>query len=168
MCHSLPSKHGTVWRHGRVWQKNSWLAAPLKLQTVKQLTLKWPPWCESGWKEQNFLVDYLALWPHQGKKNSNAVMGCWVFNTFWTSWKGKVETYNTLHHRDTDISISCLSLSRDRQSHSPITDWVSLLYHLSNYKPEPGLSKNGSLARPICGLKLAPTPQKGALAPSVR
>lgn len=31
VCHSLPSKHGTVWRHGWVWKRNSWLAAPVKL-----------------------------------------------------------------------------------------------------------------------------------------
>lgn len=49
---------------------------------------------------------------------------------------------------------------------TPLSERVSQLYHLSNYKPEPPLSKNGSLARPMCGLKLAPsTPQKGALAP---
>lgn len=33
---------------------------------------------------------------------------------------------------------------------------MSQLYHLSNYKHETQVSKNGSLVRPICGLKLAP------------
>lgn len=54
-----------------------------------------------------------------------------------------------------------------RQPRAPITDRVSHSYHRSNYKPEPGLSKNGSLAMLICGLKLAPTSVKAALTPPV-
>lgn len=68
MCHSLPSKHGRVWRHGWVWQGNSWLAASLQLLTVMQLTLTemaalvWTK--ETGWytysKLTAFLTYYLA------------------------------------------------------------------------------------------------------------
>ena len=52
-----------------------------------------------------------------------------------------------------------------RQPRAPITGRVSFSYHRSNYKPESGLSKNGSLAMLICGLKLAPTSVRAALTP---
>ena len=75
-----------------------------------------------------------------------------------------------LQHRDVSISFFVLfcfhSWDRERQSPGLSQTGCRACITFSNYKPEPGLSKNGSLARPICGLKLAPAnPQQGALTP---
>ena len=145
---SLPPKQGDSMKTGGFGQRNSWLSR------------SWRSWLpiganhgETGW--------------HQGaggKSTSSAHTGelpVWRAET-----QTGVTTQRRLHFIFCFVLFCFHSWDRERQSPGLSQTGCRACITFSNYKPEPGLSKNGSLARPICGLKLAPAnPQQGALTP---